>query len=87
MVSIAVVMHRDRHLLDYLDGHLFDGGDWHLDFLNDGDVVFNRVLFHDGYIYRLMYCIWGGHGQRYLVNHVLSLARTETAAGGMTPVV
>jgi len=44
---IVVIMDMDGDLLDDLNGHFLDGGDGHLDLLDDSDVVLHWVLLHD----------------------------------------
>jgi len=76
---VAVIMHVDGDLLDHLNGDLLDGGNWHLQFLDDGDVVFDRVLLYDWDVDGLVHGIWGRHGQRDLVHDILARGGAEAA--------
>merc|ERR1719446_1009250 len=74
VVSVIVV-------IVHVDGHLLDGGDGHLDLLDDGDVVLHRVLLHDGYIHGLVHGVGRGHDQGHLVHDVLAGSGAEAATG------
>jgi len=76
---VVVIMDMDGDLLDDLYGHLLDGGDGHLDLLDDGDVVLHWVLLHDVDVDGFVNGVWGLYDQGNFVLHVLAHSGAEAA--------